>query len=110
MRSGFLMDLSSLTARNSFSGDVLHLDSINQSINQSLSAWRQITTVISRHFPHRAGLNRTLQVLIYCDSLGHYVLLVVRFNNTTFITANLYGYNSKSENDKLLDVSCYNIS
>lgn len=52
------------TAKNSFSGDVLHSD---------------------------------------CDSLGHYILLVVRFNNTTFITANLYGYNSKSDNDKLLD-------
>lgn len=37
-----------------------------------------------------------------CDSHGHYILLVIKFNNTTFIIVNLYGYNSKPENDNLL--------
>lgn len=39
-----------------------------------------------------------------CDPLGHYILLVIRSFNTTFITVNVYGYNSKSENDNLLDL------
>ncbi len=52
------------TAKNSFTGDVLHSD---------------------------------------CDSNGHYILLVVRLNNITLITANIYGYNSKLENDHLLE-------
>lgn len=36
-----------------------------------------------------------------CDSLGHYICRVVRYN-ITFITVNIYGYNTKNENDNLL--------
>lgn len=38
-----------------------------------------------------------------CDSLGHYVCLVIECNNVLFILVNLYGYNTKPENDRLLD-------
>lgn len=37
-----------------------------------------------------------------CGSHGHYILLVIKFNNTTFIIVNVYAYNSKPENDNLL--------
>ena len=39
-----------------------------------------------------------------CDPLGHYILLVIIYINTTCIIVNMYGYNSKSENDNLLDL------
>ncbi|XDV26393.1 hypothetical protein PO909_030123, partial [Leuciscus waleckii] len=38
-----------------------------------------------------------------CDSLGHYVCLVIRVDNIFSIIINIYGYNNKLENDKLLD-------
>lgn len=38
-----------------------------------------------------------------CDSLGHYICLVVEYNHSIFIIVNLYGYNTKPENDKLID-------
>lgn len=38
-----------------------------------------------------------------CDILGHYICSVIRHNNSTLIIVNIYGYNTKTENDKLLD-------
>lgn len=38
-----------------------------------------------------------------CDSLGHYICLVVEYNHFIFTIVNLYGYNTKPENDKLID-------
>lgn len=38
-----------------------------------------------------------------CDSLGHYISLVVDCNHLIFVIVNIYGYNTKLENDKLLD-------
>jgi len=38
-----------------------------------------------------------------CDSLGHYICLIIRVDNVHVIIINLYGYNNKLENDKLLD-------
>lgn len=37
------------------------------------------------------------------DSLGHYTCLVVESDHCVFITVNVYGYNTKPENDQLLD-------
>jgi len=36
-----------------------------------------------------------------CDSLGHYICQVIDHNHSIFIK--IYGYNSKPENDKLID-------
>lgn len=38
-----------------------------------------------------------------CDSAGHYICLVIEYNHSIFIIANLYGYNIKPDNDKLMD-------
>lgn len=35
------------------------------------------------------------------DSLGHYIYLVIRYNNITIIAPNIYGYHTKTENDDL---------
>lgn len=39
----------------------------------------------------------------HCDTDGHFVCLVVKVNNIFLIVVNIYGFNSKSDNDQLLD-------
>lgn len=38
-----------------------------------------------------------------CDSLGHYICLLIDHNHSIFIVISIYGYNTKPENDKLID-------
>ncbi|KAJ0068316.1 hypothetical protein NL108_004684 [Boleophthalmus pectinirostris] len=37
-----------------------------------------------------------------CDNQGHFVFMVLAYQNKTFIVINIYGYNSKRENYQLL--------
>lgn len=38
------------------------------------------------------------------DPKGHFFILIINFNDIVILLVNLYGYNSKGENDALLDV------
>lgn len=37
-----------------------------------------------------------------CDENGHFISLVLKSFSVTFIVVNIYGYNSKPDNDQLL--------
>ena len=38
-----------------------------------------------------------------CDPFGHFIYLVISYNDIMLITVNFYGYNTKHENDELLE-------